>query len=116
MYLAVKGHAILMNAKEDPYIIICADEQEYSSKDKGGAIYTVPAVTFEVTPQAGLEDSEQVSKTPVKPLKKAEYQSSIDALREMNAKIYFVNEKEFNGLLKAKDEKKQLASLRPAAA
>jgi hypothetical protein len=115
MYLAVKGYATLMNAEDEPYSIICGGKEEYLSKDKGGAIYTVFASTFEATPQAGLERSEQVSKISVKPIEKVEYQSSIDAMREAGAKIYFVKEDEFKKLVDAKYEREKLASLRLAA-
>lgn len=111
MYLCVKGFAVLMNADTDPYVVICASRRDYMKRDKGGAIYTVPAVTFRATPQVGLENSEMVSRSAVDVLAKEIYKTSTAALQEAGIALYFVNDSDFQMLVKAKDERKCLSSL-----
>lgn len=114
MYLASKGTALLMNVKSSPFsIVINANEQDYLASDKGGAVYKVPAATFEKTPQAGLEDSERISKVSTMPLEKKVYSSSIEAIQEAGVKIYFVDSKTFTNLLNNPDQDKIIASLKP---
>lgn len=114
MYHATKGNAILMNVKtKKPTVVICNNPEDYLSKDKGGAIYTVPVSTFRKSPQEGLEDSEMVSDVGVTPTNKQAYKSSLAAMKEMRITIYFVNEKLFNKLVEAKDESKILSKLEP---
>lgn len=114
MYLATKGNAILMNVKaKDPIIVICNNETDYLSNDKGGAIYTVPISTFRKSPQAGLEESEMVSNVAVTPSDKRVYDSSLEAMKEMGITIYFVNEKVFSKIVAAKDESKIISKLKP---
>ena len=114
MYLATKGTAILLNVDyEVPRVVICSEANDYIANDKGGAIYTVPATSFTNTPQKGLEKSELVSKVAVKPIDKKLYERSLDAMKEANIAVYFVNPEKFNKLVDAKDESAILSSLTP---
>lgn len=114
MYLATRGNATLMNvATAVPTIVICNNLKDYLAHDQGGAIYKVPAATFEETPQEGLQTSELVSKVAVKPLDKTIYKYSIDAMRDMGIAIYFVSKEVFDSLAQTKDEAKILESLQP---
>jgi hypothetical protein len=114
MYLATKGVAILLNTDyELPTIVICDDPKNYLLKDKGGAIYTVSAASFKKTPQIGLEKYEMVSKAAVQPIDKIIYTKSLDAMREMDIVIYFVDQTVFNKLVEAKDERHILEKLQP---
>jgi hypothetical protein len=114
MYLATKGKGTLMDyTSKEPAIVICSDEREYVRNDKGGAIYIVPADSFKKSPQEGLEESEVVSKVPVTPLDKKVYEHSLDAMHELGITVYFADQKTFDALVKARDEKKLLKKLRP---
>lgn len=115
MYLANKGVATLMEHRaKQPYIIIQDDINIYTKNDKGGAIYTVPAIHFMNTPQAGLEGTEFVSKEPVTPLDKRVYKTSINAMRKAGIQIYFVSPTIFERLLDRDKKEETLATLTPA--
>jgi hypothetical protein len=113
MYLANNGVPVLLNVKEGPRIIICSNADTYIQNDKGGAIYEVPADSFQPTPQAGLEDSEVVSEVPVVPLNKTIYQTSLDAMKEMGVQVYFVAKDVFDEIVKNKNESEIVAKLKP---
>jgi hypothetical protein len=114
MYLATKGNATLMGFEhKNPWIVICANPNDYLEKDQGGAVYTLPAKTFSKTPQKGLEYSEMVSKKKVKPINKTIYKTSLQAMSEQRIKVYFVEQEKFNELLKSRDQNKLVKELEP---
>lgn len=73
---------------EKLWITIIGDEKRFRENDKGGAIYTLPKDTFLAEPK---RNSEWVSKTSVKPLKKDIYTNSLDAMIDNNVIVYFVS-------------------------
>jgi putative flippase GtrA len=114
MYLASKGKATLMNTKSQPSrIIICDDEKQYIKNDKGGAVYELSPKGFQPTSQTGLSEFEKVSEQAVTPLRKNVYASSLEAMREHDITIYFVNKKIFDELVAAKDEDEIINQLKP---
>ena len=114
MYLATRGTPILLNTNvKNPQIIISANAKEYVKHDVGGAIYSVPAEYFKKTPQTGLEDSERVSEITVHPSAKTVYESSIAAMREMGVTVYFVSQKQFDEIIRTKNEDHIISKLAP---
>lgn len=114
MYLATKGNATYMEPQaKQPYIVISSDSNKYLATDRGGAVYSVSANSFEKTPQTGLEDYEMVTKNSVKPIGKEVYKTSVEAMRKYGIEIYFVDWPKFNEIIKAKDKDRILVSIEP---
>lgn len=100
MYLANKGVATLMNAEsESPYIVICAEANEYIKNDIGGALYKVSSKTFKKTPQAGLENYEVVSEEAVETETESVYSTSLEAFKNNKIAVYFVDQKTLDELI-----------------
>ncbi|MDZ7786261.1 MAG: hypothetical protein U5L95_04030 [Candidatus Saccharibacteria bacterium] len=111
MYLVPKGLPTLMSPENEPNIVICSTPQAFKEKDKGGAIYTVPADNFQPTPQGALSNYEMVSQKPVKPTSKDTYQSVFTALHRADIKIRFVSYATFNKLLRHPRQKQLITEL-----
>jgi hypothetical protein len=99
MYLTPKGYGSIMDTESDaPNILICGNEAEVRSKDRGGAIYSVDASKFHETPQKELTAHELVSDKPVTPISKEVYKSSFDALEKLGVRIEFIDQATFDRL------------------
>jgi len=85
------------------YTIIPLSREEFIKNDKGGYIYVLPSVTFESDPKRGLGEYEWASKEKVKPLKKIEYASALDAMLENGVQIYFIDDKTFRQIKESND-------------
>jgi len=112
MYLATKGLYTLMETDNEPHIVIVSDVKDYLKNDKGGAIYTLPSEGFIKTPQKGLEKYELVSKKAIKPVDIKVYAKSLDAMKEMGIKIYFVDMDTFNKINQPNKGQKIISSLK----
>lgn len=96
MFLSPRGIDTEISIYGDQYVIfINADENTYKTQDKGGAIYSLPVETFETDTVNGMRENEWYSKTPVKPISKAVFQTSIEAMQEFGVKWYFVDNDTF---------------------
>jgi hypothetical protein len=84
-------------------IIICSDRNEFIKKDKGGTLYALPSDSFDFDTNRGMEEREWISHSNVKPVGKNDYPSTLDAMIENGAYVFFVDKKTFNGINKAKD-------------
>ena len=105
MYLAPKsGGTILINTFDgEPYAIINNNVETFKKVDKGGSIYTVPAESFKPTIQEGLEETERISKVPVRPIGSQDYPTSLEAMSGMGVHVYFVDNQTFDRIMSAKD-------------
>lgn len=112
MYLVPRGIPTLMDPNgPEKNIVICATADNFTSKDIGGAIYELPSEDFDSTPQSGLEEYELVSKKSIKPVQKHVYKSSLDALREADIAVRFVNEDTFTKLIRHPNQAKEIKSI-----
>lgn len=112
MYLANKGLCVLMEPDiKAPTIVICSDAKSYKKNDKGGTIYELDNKTFIDSPQKELSSYEKVSTVPIAPIGKKTYKSSLDAMQKSGIKVYFVDEAEFNSLIKNPKQKELIKSL-----
>lgn len=84
-------------------IIINATDYAFKSKDKGGAIYTLPSTTFTADPKLGMGTMEWTSKVAVKPTSKKVYSSALQALEEFSVEIYLVGNTTFHDIQSSKD-------------
>jgi hypothetical protein len=96
---------VRMNGKFDeiPYAVIIGSREEFIKNDKGGHIYVISSETFTSDPNKGLGIYEWTSKEPVKPLKKIEYDSALDAMLENGVQVYFVDEDKYKKIKESKD-------------
>lgn len=85
------------------YVCIPLSREEFIKNDKGGHIYVLPSDTFESDPKRGLGEYEWVSKTKVKPSKKIEYLSALDAMLENGVQVYFVDDDTYKKIKESKD-------------
>ncbi len=92
MFLSPRNIRTEIGVYGDRYaIFINCSLKEYSKQDKGGAIYTLPADTFETDTIHGMGSVEWYSRVPVKPITKVKYQTSLDAMDEFKVDRFFVD-------------------------
>jgi len=84
-------------------VIIPLSREEFIKNDKGGYIYILPSTTFESDPERGLGEYEWASKEKVKPSKKIEYTSALDAMLENEVQVYFIDDKTFRQIKESND-------------
>lgn len=85
------------------YVLIPLLREEFIKNDKGGHIYVLPSATFESDQKRGLGEYEWASKTRVKPTKKLEYSSALDAMLENGVQVYFVDDTTYQKIKTSKD-------------
>lgn len=73
-----------------------SDEKRFKEIDKGGAIYTLPSDTFTTDLDRGMGRNEWISKVPIKPSSKKEYDTCLTAMILNNVKVIFVNQEVFH--------------------
>ena len=104
MYLAPKGCPQLLSVfRGKPYFIINDTPESFCKRDKGGAIYELPADSFSDSPQLELRETEQASMVSVCPVAKQTYETSLEALQELKVPLYFVNDGTFRSIQQADD-------------
>ncbi|MFZ1250452.1 MAG: hypothetical protein WAR37_03360 [Candidatus Microsaccharimonas sp.] len=77
-------------------VFVRSDRHTFELHDKPGAIYTLPSETFRTGSEIGMGESEWISREAVRPVKKTIYNSALEALKDNNIKIYFLDEDMFN--------------------
>jgi len=85
------------------YVTVIADRARFLALDKGGSIYTLPSETFDTDETKGMGKNEWVSKEPVKPTKREDYTSGLQAMLELGVQVYFVDEAKFIEIKDAPD-------------
>jgi len=85
------------------YVTIISDKDRFLASDKGGSIYTMSSDTFTTDEGKGMGATEWVSKQPVKPTKKEDYESGLQAMLELGVQVYFVDESTFTQIKTAPD-------------
>lgn len=105
MFLAPKdgGLAEISKFDEDAVLVIQNSADNFIAHDKGGAIYVLPSDTFTTDNSIGMQETEWVSKEAVKPISKEIYTTSIDAMRSMGVKLYFVDARIMNMVRNSSD-------------
>ena len=87
------------------WYFICSDKERFLENDKGGSIYTFKNIgQFSTDPTKGTGDNEWVSREPVKPVDKEEFESGLDAMLSLGVKIYFVSKDQFEEMRNSNDE------------
>jgi hypothetical protein len=93
MFLAPKSIPTNMSIFGDTHVLfINAREEQFIKADNGGAIYTLPGVTFETDPSIGMGENEWTSNVSVTPFDKTVYETSIRAMDEHGVVRYFVSD------------------------
>lgn len=88
---------------------VISDQERYEREDKGGAIYYLDSATFNNDyPKYGGGRGEWTSKVAVKPFKKEEYASGLQAQLENDIQIYFVDKETFDKITQASDHGKSI--------
>lgn len=85
------------------YVVINCSRDEFIKNDNGGHIYVLSSDTFQSDPNKGLGIYEWISNEKVKPLKKIEYPSTLDAMIDNNVQVYFVDEKTYEKIESSDD-------------
>ena len=85
------------------YVIIPFPREEFIKDDKGGHIYVLPSDTFESDLKKGMGKYEWASKTSVKPTKKIEYPSALNAMLENGVQVYFVGDNTYKQIKESTD-------------
>ncbi|MFA6536464.1 MAG: hypothetical protein WC250_00440 [Candidatus Paceibacterota bacterium] len=74
-----------------PYAVIVGTKEIFKRDDNGGHVYILPSASFEKDPNKGLGEYEWTSKKKIKPDKKIEYSSTLDAMVGKGVQVYFVD-------------------------
>ena len=85
------------------YVLIPYSREEFIKNDKGGHIYVLPSDTFKSDHERGLGKYEWVSKEKVKPTKKIEEPSALDAMLENGVQVYFVDDNIYKQIKESND-------------
>lgn len=88
---------------EIPYAYIIGSREEFIKNDNGGHIYVLPSETFVCDPKKGLGVYEWASREKVKPVRKIEYPSALDAMLENGVQVYFVDGETYQKIKQSKD-------------
>lgn len=89
-----------------PLHVIISDQKRFENSDKGGAVYSLPADTFGYEADLGMGDMEWVSKVPVKPIDKQEFEFGLMAMKEAGVEVYFVDKTTFDSINSSSDHGK----------
>ncbi|MDO8686790.1 MAG: hypothetical protein Q7K11_01095 [Candidatus Berkelbacteria bacterium] len=85
------------------YVSIIEPREGFIKNDNGGHIYVLPSDTFICDPNKGLGVYEWTSKEKVKPVRKIEYLSTLDAMIENGVQVYFIDEETFEKIKQSDD-------------
>lgn len=100
-----------------PFCFVCKDKARFLKGDNGGALYVVLADTFSyLVPSSffweNLPDVAPVwiwiSKEPIKPLTKLEFDSALNTMLQFGVQVFFVDEATFASIQNAKDDGRAL--------
>lgn len=87
---------------------VFADKERFEKSDKGGAIYKVPAGSFNLDNKYG--STEWTSREPVKPVSKEEFASGMEAMKKYGVVVLFVDMEMLMKLKRADDHGLSLLS------
>lgn len=103
MFLAPKLAPMQMSKFHNNFVLIAqCTEQVYKTADKGGAIYELPAESFQQGP-SDMPEVEWYSAEPVRPLSKQLFVSSLEAMQGCGVKVYFVDVETYAAIQAAPD-------------
>lgn len=110
MFLAPKVAPMQISKFDETYLLVAnCTEQAFRAADQGGAIYVIPADTF----QKGDSDMPKVewfSLETVHPSSKELFTSSLDAMQQYGVKVYFADDVTYAAIQHAEDHGWQLLS------
>jgi hypothetical protein len=86
-----------------PWLLVCSDKERFMKLDHGGAIYCLSAEAFSYDPDKGLGVNEWVSRKPVKPLYKFEFDLGLDAMLALGVQVFFVDKETFSDIGRSDD-------------
>ncbi len=82
-------------------VIIAMDRDDFIRNDHGGCIYVFSSDSFSANHESGMGELEWVSEKAVRPIKKIKYPSSLDAMIEYGAQVFFVDEEQYTEMQKS---------------
>ncbi|TSC78125.1 MAG: hypothetical protein G01um101433_412 [Parcubacteria group bacterium Gr01-1014_33] len=85
------------------FAVIPINRDEFIKNDKGGCIYVLPSDHFESDPKHGMGEYEWHSPQKVKPIKKMQFSSALDAAIQNGVQVYLVDKETFQRIEKSKD-------------
>ncbi len=85
------------------YVTVISDKERFLASDHGGSIYTLPSGAFYMDKTKVGGRNEWVSKEPVKPTRREDYESGLQAMLELGVQVYFVDEAKFQEIKNAPD-------------
>ena len=114
MFLAPKVAPMQMSQFHDTYsLIVNGTQSDFQVADHGGAIYELPAATFQQGP-SDMPEIEWFSKQAVHPRHTEVFPSSLTAMHHYGVNVYFVDAATYAAIQAAADHGWQiLQSLTP---
>ena len=83
------------NKADYKVIMVISDKVRFNQEDLGGAIYILPAHSFEYDKNNGLGIYEWTSKEKVLPFTQINFSSALEAMQIFGVQVYFVNSEQF---------------------
>ena len=77
------------------WVCVIGDVEKYISRDRGGAIYKLNPKHFHSDPHRNMYEIEWVSKEPVTPQSKEEFESGLKAMITLGVKVYVMKLEKF---------------------
>lgn len=91
---------------EKPFFLY-TDEEKLEENDRGGSLYLLPAETFTQPEGDGNHRSEWVSREPVTPIEKTDYESAVAAMKENGVDVVHVDQQTLEKFRAAEPEEKE---------
>ncbi len=88
---------------QTPWHLVTKNKRRFRRRDKGGAIYHLPAIGFSSDLNKGMGDMEWTNKNSVKPIKKEVFSSGEQAMKDLGVNVYFVDRKTFKAINDSND-------------
>jgi hypothetical protein len=83
--------------------MVIRDKKHFMRRDKGGSIYKFSSDGFTSCPHKDIGENEWVSKDPVTPIEKTDFESALEAMIENGVQVFFVDKKTFNRIIHDSD-------------
>ncbi len=91
-----------------PWHIIISDRDRFEKADVGGTLYEFDPKDFSYDKKRNMGNIEWTSQNPVKPIRKEDYPSGLEAMKSAGINVYFVDEATFNVIRHANDDGKSI--------
>ena len=111
MFLAPTDVPLEISRFGDRFVLLVQGTPvEFIARDHGGTIYVVLSDTFETNEDLQMPDTEYVSSEAVIPIDNELYTTSLEAMKSLGVKVYFVDGATMHTIRNAEDHGEAIIS------